>query len=269
MARTALLNVMVQAVLKAGRGLTRDFGEVENLQVSLKGPGDFVSAADRRADEMLIAELPQGAPGLRLPDRGERRRSPAPTRPHRWIIDPLDGTTNFLHGIPLFAVSLGARARRPARRRRHLQSDPQRALRRRARQRRLPQRPPPARRRPRKDLADASSPPACRTSGKADHAPYLAEMRAVMSRDRRHPPLRLGRDRPRLGRLRPLSTATGSTACRPGTWRPASSSCARPAAIVTDAAAATTSSPPARSSPATRPSTAQLLGSLNGAAANG
>ena len=62
MARTALLNVMVQAVLKAGRGLTRDFGEVENLQVSLKGPGDFVSAADRRADETLIAELPRRVP---------------------------------------------------------------------------------------------------------------------------------------------------------------------------------------------------------------
>ena len=61
MARTALLNVMVQAALKAGRGLARDFGEVENLQVSLKGPGDFVSAADRRADETLIARVAQGA----------------------------------------------------------------------------------------------------------------------------------------------------------------------------------------------------------------
>ncbi|MCP4305471.1 MAG: inositol monophosphatase, partial [bacterium] len=63
MARTALLNVMVNAALKAGRGLSRDFGEVENLQVSLKGPGDFVSAADRRAEEVLIAELARARPG--------------------------------------------------------------------------------------------------------------------------------------------------------------------------------------------------------------
>ncbi len=95
MARTALLNVMVQAVLKAGRGLARDFGEVENLQVSLKGPGDFVSAADRRADQVLIAELGKASGAIAGSD-------PA----HRWIIDPLDGTTNFLHGIPLFAISL-------------------------------------------------------------------------------------------------------------------------------------------------------------------
>ena len=106
MARTALLNVMVQAALKAGRGLVRDFGEVENLQVSLKGPGDFVSAADRRADETLIAELTRARPtwSLLTEDSGEIAGS---DRNHRWIVDPLDGTTNFLHGIPLFAVSVG------------------------------------------------------------------------------------------------------------------------------------------------------------------
>ncbi len=105
MARTALLNVMVQAVLKAGRGLTRDFGEVENLQVSLKGPGDFVSAADRRADQTLIAELSKARPGYGFltEESGEIAGN---DQSHRWIIDPLDGTTNFLHGIPLFAVSL-------------------------------------------------------------------------------------------------------------------------------------------------------------------
>jgi myo-inositol-1(or 4)-monophosphatase len=105
MARTALLNVMVQAVLKAGRSLTRDFGEVENLQVSLKGPGDFVSAADRRADEVLIAELRKARPayGFLTEESGIIAGS---DDSHRWIIDPLDGTTNFLHGIPLFAVSL-------------------------------------------------------------------------------------------------------------------------------------------------------------------
>jgi myo-inositol-1(or 4)-monophosphatase len=105
MARTALLNVMVQAVLKAGRGLSRDFGEVENLQVSLKGPGDFVSAADRRADEVLIAELRKARPayGFLTEESGAIAGS---DDGNRWIIDPLDGTTNFLHGIPLFAVSL-------------------------------------------------------------------------------------------------------------------------------------------------------------------
>ena len=105
MARTALLNVMVQAVLKAGRGLARDFGEVENLQVSLKGPGDFVSAADRRADQVLIAELTKARPayGFLTEESGVIAGSDSS---HRWIIDPLDGTTNFLHGIPLFAISL-------------------------------------------------------------------------------------------------------------------------------------------------------------------
>jgi myo-inositol-1(or 4)-monophosphatase len=106
MARTALVNVMVQAVLKAGRGLARDFGEVENLQVSLKGPADFVSAADRRADETLIAELRKARPGYGfLTEENGAIEGSDPT--HRWIIDPLDGTTNFLHGIPLFAISLG------------------------------------------------------------------------------------------------------------------------------------------------------------------
>jgi myo-inositol-1(or 4)-monophosphatase len=99
------MNVMVSAVLKAGRGLTRDFGEVENLQVSLKGPGDFVSAADHRADETLIAELRKARPtyGFLTEESGEL---PGEDRGNRWIIDPLDGTTNFLHGIPIFSVSL-------------------------------------------------------------------------------------------------------------------------------------------------------------------
>jgi myo-inositol-1(or 4)-monophosphatase len=105
MARTALMNVMVQAVLKAGRGLARDFGEVENLQVSLKGPGDFVSAADRRADETLIAELRKARPtyGFLTEESGA---IPGADTGNRWIVDPLDGTTNFLHGIPLFAISV-------------------------------------------------------------------------------------------------------------------------------------------------------------------
>ena len=105
MARTALMNVMVQAVLKAGRGLARDFGEVENLQVSMKGPGDFVSAADRRADKTLIAELQKARPtyALLTEESGEISGTDGA---HRWIVDPLDGTTNFLHGIPFFAISV-------------------------------------------------------------------------------------------------------------------------------------------------------------------
>jgi myo-inositol-1(or 4)-monophosphatase len=106
MARSALLNVMVQAALKAGRGLARDFGEVENLQVSMKGPGDFVSAADRRAEKVLIAELQKARPtyGILAEESGAREGA---DRANRWIVDPLDGTTNFLHGIPIFAISLG------------------------------------------------------------------------------------------------------------------------------------------------------------------
>jgi myo-inositol-1(or 4)-monophosphatase len=106
MARSALLNVMVQAAFKAGRGLVRDFGEVENLQVSLKGPGNFVSAADHRAEDVLIAELRKARPAWTIlsEESGEIVGSdPA----NRFIVDPLDGTTNFLHGIPLFAISIG------------------------------------------------------------------------------------------------------------------------------------------------------------------
>jgi myo-inositol-1(or 4)-monophosphatase len=106
MARTALLNVMVQAVLKAGRSLARDFGEVENLQVSLKGPGEFVSAADKRAEQILVNELTKARPsfGFLTEETGTIAGS---DNSNRWIIDPLDGTTNFLHGIPIFAISVG------------------------------------------------------------------------------------------------------------------------------------------------------------------
>lgn len=105
MARSALLTVMVQAVRKAGKGLARDFGEVENLQVSMKGPGDFVSAADRRAEEVLFEELRRVRPGygFLMEERGAVHGEDGQ---HRWIIDPLDGTTNFLHGIPQFAISV-------------------------------------------------------------------------------------------------------------------------------------------------------------------
>jgi myo-inositol-1(or 4)-monophosphatase len=96
---------MVQAAIKAGRALRRDFGELEQLQVSMKGPGDFVSAADRRAEDVLRAELARGRPGYGF--LMEESGAIAGTDPdHRWIVDPLDGTTNFLHGLPIFAISI-------------------------------------------------------------------------------------------------------------------------------------------------------------------
>jgi myo-inositol-1(or 4)-monophosphatase len=105
MPASALMNVMLGAARKAGRSLARDFGEVEQLQVSLKGPANFVSAADTRAEEILHAELMRARPGygLLLEERGDVAGA---DRAHRFIVDPLDGTTNFLHGIPHFAISI-------------------------------------------------------------------------------------------------------------------------------------------------------------------
>jgi myo-inositol-1(or 4)-monophosphatase len=102
---SALMNVMVGAARKAGRSLARDFGEVEQLQVSLKGPANFVSAADTRAEEILHKELIRARPGygFLLEEHGEVEGA---DRTHRFIVDPLDGTTNFLHGIPHFAISI-------------------------------------------------------------------------------------------------------------------------------------------------------------------
>src|SRR5580658_11053085 len=106
MLRSALLNVMIKAAHKAGRALKRDFGEVEHLQVSLKGPANFVTAADRRAEEILCEELAAARPGYGfLGEEGGRREGSDQT--HTWIVDPLDGTTNFLHGMPHFAISIG------------------------------------------------------------------------------------------------------------------------------------------------------------------
>ena len=106
MIRSALMNVMTAAVLKAGRGLKRDLGEVENLQVSVKGPGDFVTAADRRSERTLFEELSRVRPGYGFVME-ESGRHEGSDRSHTWHVDPLDGTTNFLHGIPIFAISVG------------------------------------------------------------------------------------------------------------------------------------------------------------------
>src|SRR5436305_7454169 len=97
---------MTSAALKAARGLIRDFGEVEQLQVSIKGPGEFVSTADLKAEKTLKAELTRARPGYGLLFEESGAAAGSDDR-HRWIVDPLDGTTNFLHGIPHFAISIG------------------------------------------------------------------------------------------------------------------------------------------------------------------
>src|ERR1022692_214771 len=105
MLHSALINVMVKAARRAGRSLKRDLGEVENLPVSLKGPANFVTMADRRAEEMLYTDLTKARPGYGfIGEEGGTREGE--DKSHTWIVDPLDGTTNFLHGIPQFAVSI-------------------------------------------------------------------------------------------------------------------------------------------------------------------
>jgi myo-inositol-1(or 4)-monophosphatase len=103
--RSALLNIMVQAATKAGRSLAKDFGEVENLQVSVKGPADFVSNADKRAEEIVFNELQKARPTYSFLGE-EGTEVTGSDGQHRWIVDPLDGTTNFLHGIPMFACAI-------------------------------------------------------------------------------------------------------------------------------------------------------------------
>jgi myo-inositol-1(or 4)-monophosphatase len=105
MALSPNMNVMLRAAEKAAKGLVRDFGEVEQLQVSQKGPGNFVSAADLRSEKILFEELQKARPdfGFLLEEGGEVKGKD-PTS--RWIIDPLDGTNNFLHGIPYWAISI-------------------------------------------------------------------------------------------------------------------------------------------------------------------
>ncbi|MFO1069717.1 MAG: inositol monophosphatase family protein [Geminicoccaceae bacterium] len=103
--RSATVEILVRAALRAARRLVRDFGEVEQLQVSVKGPGDFVSIADREAEKVIREELARARPdyGFLLEEGGEvKGKSPH----NRFIVDPLDGTTNFLHGLPHWAISI-------------------------------------------------------------------------------------------------------------------------------------------------------------------
>ena len=108
--RPPIINVMTAAARKAARGLIHDFGDVEQLQVSQKGPSDFVSEADRRADRILRQELTRARPafGLLIEESGTGGAADAEDR---WIVDPLDGTTNFLHGVPHFAISIAHESR--------------------------------------------------------------------------------------------------------------------------------------------------------------
>ena len=100
------INLITRACLKASRSLIRDFGELENLQVSTKGPGDFVSSADKRTEKIIIDELQKAHPeyGIITEETGIINKS---NKKNRWIIDPIDGTMNFLNGVPQFAISIG------------------------------------------------------------------------------------------------------------------------------------------------------------------
>ena len=102
---SANINIMVKACRKAAKTLIRDFGEIEKLQVSVKGPGDFVTNSDKKVEQILIDELQKARPNYSVlsEEIGEINNDES----FRWIIDPIDGTSNFLHGIPHFAISLG------------------------------------------------------------------------------------------------------------------------------------------------------------------
>ncbi len=103
--QSAVINVMVKAAEKAAKSLVRDFGEVEHLQVSQKGPSDFVSAADKKSEQIIVEELLKGRPKFGV--MGEEGSSiKGEDGEHRWIIDPLDGTFNFLHAIPHWSITI-------------------------------------------------------------------------------------------------------------------------------------------------------------------
>ena len=102
---SANINVIVNSCRKAAKVLIRDFGEIEKLQVSVKGPGDFVSAADKKVEKIIIEELQKARPNYSIlsEEIGEIKND----EEFRWIVDPIDGTSNFLHGIPHFGISIG------------------------------------------------------------------------------------------------------------------------------------------------------------------
>ena len=102
---SANINVLVKAARKAAKTLIRDFGEIEKLQVSVKGPGDFVTMSDKKVEKILIDELQKARPDYSI--LSEEVGFIKKDEEFKWIIDPIDGTANFLHGIPHFAISIG------------------------------------------------------------------------------------------------------------------------------------------------------------------
>ena len=245
---------MIKAARKASRTLKRDFGELEHLQVSLKGPANFVTAADRRAEEIVREELEQARPGYSfLGEEGGRREGSDKT--HRWIVDPLDGTMNFLHGIPHFAISIALEREGTivaglvynpandelftAERGKGAFLNDQRlrvAARRRLGGRGCRLRPP--------------SPQPRRRGACAQRAHRGAEQ------GRRTASLRSRRARPRLGRGRARRRLLGARPLAMGYGRPVLRWCAKPAASSPISTDAKTCSRPAASSRPTRTSTA-------------
>ena len=106
---SANLNIMIKAAEKASRALIRDFGEIEKLQVSIKGPSDFVSNADLKAEKIIIEELKKARPYYSIISEEEGSETNQ-DKNNTWIIDPIDGTTNFLHGVPHFAISIALKS---------------------------------------------------------------------------------------------------------------------------------------------------------------
>jgi len=106
---SANLNIMIKAAEKASKALIRDFGEIEKLQVSIKGPTDFVSNADLRAEKIIIEELKKAKPNYSIISEEDGSESNKDKK-NTWIIDPIDGTTNFLHGVPHFSISIALKS---------------------------------------------------------------------------------------------------------------------------------------------------------------
>ena len=230
MPASALMNVMLAAARKAARSLARDFGEVEQLQVSLKGPSNFVSAADHRAEEILHQELTRARPGygLLMEERGEVEGA---DRTHRWIVDPLDGTTNFLHGIPIFAISIALEREgdlvaglifNPANQETFTAEKGKGAYLNDRRRLRVAAR---------TELSASVIGTGIPHSGRPDHGLFLKELASVMAGLRRGAGAWARRRSTLPGRRPADSMASGSAISAPGTWRPASSYCARPAAM--------------------------------------
>ena len=210
---SANVNIMIKAARKAARSLLRDFGEVENLQVSAKGPGDFVSRADLKAEQLIREELTEARPNYGwLGEESAEVKGEDPTR--RWIVDPLDGTTNFLHGLPHWAISIGLEHKGeivagviydPAKDEMFVAEKGAGAW---LNDRRL-------RVSGRREMIEMIFATGIPFGGTARAAAGAARDRGGDAADRRHPPLRLGRARPRLRRGRAASTATGSAALKP------------------------------------------------------